>query len=64
MKSSVCARLYKMSLDSRPPLPREVETYEEHLHRRLNVRRGITGLWQMSHGSDLSGKGSVRLDYY
>lgn len=48
----------------RPPLPREVAGYEEHIHRRLNVRPGITGLWQVSGRSDLSWDESVRLDLY
>ncbi|MEE2567922.1 sugar transferase [Pseudarthrobacter sp. J64] len=48
----------------RPPLPREVAGYERHTHRRLNVRPGITGLWQVSGRSDLSWDESVRLDLY
>lgn len=48
----------------RPPLPREVVGYEDHIHRRLNVRPGITGLWQVSGRSDLSWEESVRLDLY
>jgi exopolysaccharide biosynthesis polyprenyl glycosylphosphotransferase len=48
----------------RPPLPREVAMYEDHIHRRLNVRPGITGLWQVSGRSDLSWDESVRLDLY
>lgn len=48
----------------RPPLPREVANYEDHIHRRLNVRPGITGLWQVSGRSDLSWDESVRLDLY
>lgn len=48
----------------RPPLPREVAQYEDHIHRRLNVRPGITGLWQVSGRSDLSWEESVRLDLY
>lgn len=48
----------------RPPLPREVADYEKHIHRRLNVRPGITGLWQVSGRSDLSWDESVRLDLY
>ena len=46
----------------RPPLPREVEQYAEHVHRRLLVKPGITGLWQVSGRSDLSWEESVRLD--
>lgn len=55
----------KMSIvGPRPPLPREVAEYEVHIHRRLNVRPGITGLWQVSGRSDLSWEESVRLDLY
>lgn len=46
----------------RPPLPREVEKYAQHVHRRLLVKPGITGLWQVSGRSDLSWDESVRLD--
>lgn len=48
----------------RPPLPSEVETYETWVHRRLLVKPGITGLWQVSGRSDLSWEDSVRLDLY
>lgn len=48
----------------RPPLPREVEDYEKWVHRRLLVKPGITGLWQVSGRSDLSWEDSVRLDLY
>lgn len=55
----------RMSLvGPRPPLPREVEQYEDHMHRRLNVLPGITGLWQVSGRSDLSWAECVRLDLY
>jgi exopolysaccharide biosynthesis polyprenyl glycosylphosphotransferase len=55
----------RMSLvGPRPPLPREVAAYEDHTHRRLNVRPGITGLWQVSGRSNLSWEESVRLDLY
>jgi exopolysaccharide biosynthesis polyprenyl glycosylphosphotransferase len=46
----------------RPPLRREVETYDGDVKRRLLVRPGITGLWQVSGRSDLSWEESVRLD--
>ncbi|GGO17165.1 exopolysaccharide biosynthesis polyprenyl glycosylphosphotransferase [Microbispora rosea subsp. aerata] len=46
----------------RPPLPAEVEQYGADVHRRLVVRPGMTGLWQVSGRSDLSWEESVRLD--
>ncbi len=48
----------------RPPLPVEVAEYTSELHRRLMVKPGITGLWQVSGRSDLSWEESVRLDLY
>jgi exopolysaccharide biosynthesis polyprenyl glycosylphosphotransferase len=48
----------------RPPLPSEVSRYDRKVSRRLLVRPGITGLWQVSGRSDLSWKQSVRLDLY
>ncbi|MEU5842302.1 sugar transferase [Rhodococcus sp. NPDC047139] len=46
----------------RPPLRREVEAYDGRVKRRLLVRPGVTGLWQVSGRSDLSWDESVRLD--
>ena len=46
----------------RPPLPAEVAAYVGDTHRRLAVKPGITGLWQVSGRSDLSWEESVRLD--
>ena len=48
----------------RPPLPLEVEQYEDDMLRRLNVMPGMTGLWQVSGRSDLSWEDTVRLDLY
>jgi exopolysaccharide biosynthesis polyprenyl glycosylphosphotransferase len=48
----------------RPPLPAEVERYTDDVRRRLAVRPGMTGLWQVSGRSDLSWEDSVRLDLY
>ncbi len=53
----------RMSLvGPRPPLPEEVHTYGSAAQRRLLVRPGLTGLWQISGRSDLSWEESVRLD--
>ncbi|MGC0365733.1 exopolysaccharide biosynthesis polyprenyl glycosylphosphotransferase [Rhodococcus sp. 27YEA15] len=46
----------------RPPLRREVEAYDGTVKRRLLVKPGITGLWQVSGRSDLSWEETVRLD--
>jgi exopolysaccharide biosynthesis polyprenyl glycosylphosphotransferase len=48
----------------RPPLPAEVELYERHVNRRLLVKPGLTGLWQVSGRSDLPWDEAVRLDLY
>ncbi|MDZ5077455.1 sugar transferase [Nesterenkonia sp. HG001] len=48
----------------RPPLVSEVEAYDENSQRRLLVKPGITGLWQVGGRSDLSWEDSVRLDLY
>lgn len=46
----------------RPPLPKEVALYADHVHRRFLAKPGITGLWQVSGRSTLSWEESVRLD--
>ncbi len=46
----------------RPPLPEEVAAYPADGHRRLVVKPGVTGLWQVSGRSDLSWEESLRLD--
>jgi len=48
----------------RPPLPQEVKKYQEWQRKRLNVKQGITGLWQVSGRSNLSFEEMVRLDMY
>jgi exopolysaccharide biosynthesis polyprenyl glycosylphosphotransferase len=55
--------LGRMSLvGPRPPLPAEVALYEGSVSRRLLVKPGLTGLWQVSGRSDLSWDDAVRLD--
>ncbi len=46
----------------RPPLPREYAMYHDAVHRRLRVKPGLTGLWQVSGRADLPWEESVRLD--
>lgn len=46
----------------RPALPDEVENYSFDPRRRLAVKPGLTGLWQVSGRSDLTWEESVRLD--
>jgi len=46
----------------RPALPEETERYGYHMRRRLAVKPGITGLWQVSGRSDLAWSEAVRLD--
>ncbi|WP_232521045.1 sugar transferase [Micromonospora phaseoli] len=46
----------------RPPLAREVANYPPDMRRRLVVKPGLTGLWQVSGRSDLSWEESIRLD--
>ncbi|WP_439594256.1 sugar transferase [Microbacterium sp.] len=46
----------------RPPLPSEVTAYDGTIFRRLYIKPGITGPWQVGGRSDLSWEESVRLD--
>ena len=48
----------------RPPLATEVAKYGPEVRRRLRVKPGLTGLWQVSGRSDLSWEESVRLDLH
>jgi exopolysaccharide biosynthesis polyprenyl glycosylphosphotransferase len=48
----------------RPPLPHEAASYGSDMSRRLRVRPGMTGLWQVSGRSDLNWDDTVRLDLY
>jgi exopolysaccharide biosynthesis polyprenyl glycosylphosphotransferase len=55
--------LGEMSLvGPRPPLPCEAARYGSDVRRRLVVKPGLTGLWQISGRSDLSHEDAVRLD--
>lgn len=57
--------LGQMSLvGPRPPLPKEVELYTDYEWRRLDIRPGITGLWQINGRSDLPFDEWVKLDLY
>jgi len=48
----------------RPPLPEEVEKYEDWHHGRLRIPSGMTGLWQVMGRSDLTFDEMVMLDLY
>lgn len=48
----------------RPPIPYEVEEYEMHHRKRLDMKPGITGLWQVSGRNRLSFEEMVQIDQY
>jgi len=48
----------------RPPLPHEVERYDVEVRRRLLVKPGLTGLWQVSGRAGLPWEEAVRLDLH
>lgn len=48
----------------RPPLPAEVARYAGHARRRLYIKPGLTGMWQINGRSNLSWEDSIRLDLY
>ncbi len=57
--------LGRMSLvGPRPPLPDEVRQYAKETRRRLLVKPGLTGLWQISGRSTLSWHDGVALDLH
>jgi len=48
----------------RPPIPYEVEAYELWHRKRLDMKPGLTGLWQVSGRNRLSFDEMVRLDLF
>ncbi|WP_082574216.1 sugar transferase [Cellulomonas sp. Root137] len=46
----------------RPQIAEEVARYDRTGHRRLLVKPGLTGLWQVSGRSDLSPEAGLRMD--
>jgi len=48
----------------RPPIPYEVEAYELWHRKRLDMKPGLTGLWQVSGRNRLNFEEMVRLDLY
>ena len=42
----------------------EVLGYDEHVHRRLYIKPGLTGMWQINGRSSLSWEESVQFDLY
>jgi len=48
----------------RPPMPEEVVKYNHWQRKRLGVKPGMTGLWQVSGRSNLSFSEWVKLDKY
>lgn len=49
---------------ARPPIPYEVEAYEIYHRRRLDMKPGITGLWQVSGRNRISFEEMVRIDLF
>lgn len=48
----------------RPPIPYEVEAYEVWHRKRLDMKPGVTGLWQVSGRNKLSFEEMVKLDLF
>ena len=46
----------------RPALPEQTALYADHVRRRLVVKPGVTGMWQVNGRSNLSWEETVRLD--
>jgi len=58
-----CVLKGEMSLvGPRPPVPREVVLYTVSDRRRLDVRPGLTCIWQVSGRSNIPFEGQVKLD--
>jgi exopolysaccharide biosynthesis polyprenyl glycosylphosphotransferase len=54
----------QMSLVGPRPLPASIGSFADDERRRMLVRPGMTGLWQVSGRSDLDWEETVRLDLY
>jgi len=53
----------KMSIvGPRPALPEEVAAYSQRAHRRLSVKPGLTGIWQVSGRADINFDRMVDMD--
>jgi lipopolysaccharide/colanic/teichoic acid biosynthesis glycosyltransferase len=48
----------------RPPLPEEVALYDVRQRRRLEVKPGMTGIWQVNGRSDLGFEEMITMDLY
>ena len=48
----------------RPQIDQEVAQYDRIAHRRLLVKPGLTGLWQISGRSELSAEEGIRMDVF
>ena len=60
--SSTCCCGEMSLVGPRPALPDEAARYADHVRRRLVVKPGLTGLWQVNGRSNLSWDETVRLD--
>jgi hypothetical protein len=56
------AGLTLLLVGPRPALPEETARYADHVRRRLVVKPGLTGMWQVNGRSDLPWEETVRLD--